>query len=259
MDALQIGDAVQISDGTFSMVYGFGHRASSLKTPTKYLQVFASNMDAGDPLEISPEHLIYVQSGTTTLQTAPKLVAAGDLKVGDRLWTVHGSPSPILWIRHVFRQGVYAPLTVSGNLLVNGVLASSYVSRDWLKDHVSGDTLHQFQHGALLPVRLVCSSGVMNCGHWERYNNVTGYATWVQFWFDIEQWMLRLPLVWRASFLTLLLVPAALITLAGKVLLMPLHAWVVQGVIAVVGYLIWKGGRKRKANQPEANVGDKRV
>ena len=147
MDTLQIGDSVLTADGSFSKVYGFGHKASSLQT--KYLQVFAANMDKDHPLEISPEHLIYTQDRS---EKAWKLIPAGDLREGDSLLPANGRPSAVLWIREVERKGVYAPLTVSGNLLVNGALASCYVSRSWLKDHVSGQALHQFQHGAMLPV-----------------------------------------------------------------------------------------------------------
>ena len=232
MDALKIGDLVQIADGTFSKVYSFGHKTSTQRT--KYLQIFSSNMDKDHPLEISPEHLIYTHDAS---KKAWKLVQAGDLSEGDSLLSGNGHPSTILWIREVERKGAYAPLTVSGNLMVNGVLASSYVSRNWLKDHVSGLTLHNFQHGAILPVRFICS--LMSCKE-ENYHESTGFSAWVQFWYEIEQWLLTLPLAWRACFMSLLLVPAALITLLGAVSIHPMYSLVTHAAAAIIGFFIWK-------------------
>jgi len=231
MDALQIGDSVLTANGSFSKVYSFGHKASSFKT--SYLQVFSASMEQGHPLEISPEHMIYIQEAD---KNDAELVAAGDLQVGNSLVTKEGLSSEIMWIHKVERQGVYSPLTESGNLLVNGVLASSYVSRVWLKEYVSGDTLHAFQHSATLPVRLLC--GVVDCGT-ETYNETTGFSTWVQFWFDVEQWMLSLPVFLQVSFLLLLVVPSTLIMLFGKVLVMPAYSLLVHALVAAVGYFVW--------------------
>ena len=231
MDALKIGDSVLTADGFFSKVYSFGHKASF---KTTYLQVFSASMKQGHPLEISSEHMIYTHDRA---KSALKIVAAGDLEVGDSLLTKEGLPSEILWIRKVERQGVYSPLTESGNLFVNGVLASSYVSRNWLKDHVSGDTLHAFQHGATLPLRLFC--GVVDCKT-EMYNEKTGFSGWVQFWFDVEQWMLSLPMFLQAPFLMLLAFPSTLILLMGKVLGMPVGSWWLHALVAAVGYPVWK-------------------
>ena len=232
MDALKIGDSVQIADGTFSKVYSFGHKASTQRT--KYLQVFSASMDKGRPLEISPEHLIYTHDAS---KNTWKLVPAGDLNAGDSLLSANNRPSTILWIREVERNGAYAPLTMSGNLLVNGVLASSYVSRNWLKDHVSGHTLHKFQHGGMLPVRLFCT--ITSC-HDESYNESTGFSAWVQFWYEIEQRMLTLPMAWQACLWTLLLVPAAWIAFWGNILVQPIAFLVTNTVAVMIGYFLWK-------------------
>lgn len=232
MDALKIGNAVLTADGSYSKVYSFGHKALSSKT--MYLQVFAGSMEKGHPLEISAEHLIYIHD---TAKKAWVLVPAEDLRVGDTLLAKDGIPSKVLSIRKVERQGAYSPLIESGNLLVNGVLASSYVSRCWLKDHVSGNTLHTFQHGATLPVRLFCS--MVDC-KMETYNETTGFSAWVQFWFDIEQWILTLPKFLQVTFLLLLVVPVTLIALLGKFLVMPGYALLAHAATAAVGYLVLK-------------------
>jgi len=127
MDQLQIGDEVLTADGSYSKVYSFGH--FSPKTKTSFLQIRTDSMDY--PLEISLEHLIYVQDKATK---TTRLVSAGELKVGDNLVSELGLSSEILSIHSVQREGAYSPLTASGQLAVKGVLASSYVSRVWLKD-----------------------------------------------------------------------------------------------------------------------------
>jgi len=240
MDALKIGDAVRTGDRTFSMVYSFGHKASSFKT--NYLQVFAANMEAGHPLEISMEHLIYTHDATKNVVV---LVAASDLQVGGTLLTMDGILSEILWIRTVQRQGVYSPLTESGNLLVNGVLASSYVSRDWLKEYVSGDTLHAFQHSATLPVRLFCA--IVDCKT-EGYNETTGFSMWVQFWFGVEQWQLLLPTVWQMAFLSFLVGPVTVIMLFGKLLIISQTdvALVTHVIAVIIGFFVWKQQKQKK-------------
>jgi len=231
MDALKIGDAVRTADDTYSVVYSFGHKAVSSKT--NYLQIFTTNMEPGHPLEISSEHLIYTQ-------TAPKntvnLVAAGDLQVGDNLLAMDGITSEILWISKVQGQGAYSPLTVSGNLLVNGVLGSCYVSRAWLKDYVSGDTLHMFQHGAVLPVCMFCS--LFNCQQ-ESHDETTGFSTWVQFWYEVEQWQLHLGTTSRVVFLFFFSIVAIPTILLGRLLALSLRSMLIHLVAACVGYHIW--------------------
>jgi len=58
--------------------------------------------------------------------------------------------------RRAKRRGVYSPLAASGSLVTNGVLASNYVTRGWLKDRAPGQVLHLLQHGGTLPYRLFC-------------------------------------------------------------------------------------------------------
>lgn len=193
-------------------------------------------MEQSHPLEISSEHLIY--SHKNAAKNAVTLVPAGDLQVGDSLLTRDGNPTEILWIRKVERRGAYSPLTGSGNVLVNGVLASSYVSRNWLKNYVSGDILHLFQHGAILPVHIFCS--LVNCQQ-ESYNKTTGFSAWVQFWFTVEQWQLSLPKVWQVVFLSVLAVPATMLTLLGKLLVIsPTKSLATHAIDAIIGFFLWK-------------------
>lgn len=137
MDQLKIGDKVLVQGDSYSTVYSFGHKA--VQQVMAYLQVHSSNMGKDHLLEISANHLVCTQD-----EKAKVLVPAKHLKVGDLLISERG-PSEILSIRTVKRKRAYAPLTESGVIQVNGVAVSNYVSRRWLNDRVSGDTLHWLQ------------------------------------------------------------------------------------------------------------------
>jgi len=245
MDQLAVGDSVLNAGGSYSTVYSFGHRALHTKTP--YLQVFATLMKPGRPLEIAPEHLIYVQKRHAT-ENSIEIVPAEQLQVGDRLQTERGDWAEILWIRAVERQGAYAPLTETGNVVVNGVLASNYVARGWLKDRVPGGVLHFLQHGATVPLRLYCSM-VANCRE-ESHDPTTGFSAWVQFWYTIEQWQLSLPKIWQVLFLSVLAVPAVgLILLGNAMVMMSVDEWkwlATHLIAAVIGFSLWVQRKKKK-------------
>lgn len=245
MDALQIGDYVRVEDGSFEPVYSFGHYDPTQKVG--YLQVKTTSMK--DPLEISPEHLIFVHESTKT-----QLVAAEKLKIGDSLVTNEG-PSIISSIQSIQRQGVYSPLTASGKIMVNGVMASTYVTRSWLMNSafVTEDALHWLQHGAALPYRAYCWS-IGGCEQ-ENYDKATGFSPWVQFWFEWEQWQLELHWIGQLSFLSVLSVPAFFTMLVGKLIASPKEV-AVHFVAALVGFVLWKKkiGAEGKSNQLKSKI-----
>lgn len=58
-------------------------------------------------------------------------LAAKSLSLGDELWVQHSGsmvPSPIVGIRVVVARGLFNPYTVAGDIVVNGILASSHSS-----------------------------------------------------------------------------------------------------------------------------------
>jgi hypothetical protein len=121
MKDLMIGDKVLVGSGKHEPVYAFGHRDPT-KT-TNFLQVFTSKR--GRPLEMCPRHLVYVKG-------RPHPVAASSLQVGDILQGSDddvGSGITIRKIKNITRSdGVYAPFTPSGNIVVDGIKVSTYVS-----------------------------------------------------------------------------------------------------------------------------------
>ena len=161
MKDLQLGDRVLTGHGSYHPIYAFGYRHES-KTTT-FLRISTTSNDA--PLEISGEHMVYVEG-----KASP--VRAASLRVGDSLIQVEptGVKSSVVidQMTYVTRHGVYAPITQWGTLVVNGILSSSYVAVQKGTDYVQLGTnydqpifipwLHQAHaiHVWLSPLRLVC-------------------------------------------------------------------------------------------------------
>jgi Hint module len=167
MDHLEVGDKILTEDGVFQSVYSFAHRDPNEKAT--FLKIHSDN---GQPLELTHEHLVF-------LADKKNPVRAKSVKVGDVLKsaTGNGKTATIKKIETVEKEGIYAPLTMGGSLVVNGVLASSYIAvQDTSKiENTSQSTLsdeymilqgskvqiplishHQFVDMAISPYRLVC-------------------------------------------------------------------------------------------------------
>jgi hypothetical protein len=188
MKNLQVGDLVLVSeDGTYEPVYSFGHRTTT--TSGQYMQLHPSM------LELSPDHMVFLERKGT--------VPAGSVQVGDSL--IGGVP--VTDIRTVVRKGVFAPFTPSGRIVVNGVLASSYISFQkspvLMVGQVSTGLSYQWlSHVSLLPHRIVCYH--MGICRKERYTD-TGVSEWLArplkgfLWFlgqsPLLEWLLLVPLL----------------------------------------------------------------
>jgi len=135
-------------------------------------------------IELSRSHLIFLQD-----QDHP--VPAGTIEVGDVL----RSGEAVTAIRHVKRQGVFAPFTPSGTMIVNDQMASTFVSLQaksdvlMLKGHWStGISHHWLAHVFEMPHRLWCqdSSRCVN----ESYTP-DGISTWVSAPQQFFNWFLK--------------------------------------------------------------------
>ena len=229
MKHVQIGERVRVRNGSFAEVYSFGHYQPNAKV--EYIQILAETMNRRQPLEITSEHMIYVRQGQQT-----QITSARSVKIGDRLLAGNGEWSPVISIAKVTRQGAYSPLTGSGNLLVNGVLASNYISLSLLKPVMTGKALHWFQHGGVALYRLFCVASREGC-HGEQYDNATGLNSWVQFWFVLEQWMLQTEVIQPCFVLVCVAPLILLVTIVGMILSM-LSFTILTVLLAIVcGYV----------------------
>ncbi len=82
-------------------------------------------------LLISPLHLIASKKKSQSAKdTDFEFIFAQELKVGDTIIAESGFES-ISEIGEIFGKGAYAPLTESGTVLVDSILASCYANTNW--------------------------------------------------------------------------------------------------------------------------------
>jgi len=241
MKDLKVNDWVRVSGDAYAHVHSFGHFQPDKKA--QYLQIHVAVLDAYNkhhPLEITEDHLLFAHNLRTKKTTA---VPAGSLKVGDFIMTQKGEASRVTSILEVSRRGTYAPLTATGDILVGGILASNYVSRTWLYDFLSGQTMHWLQHGTTFPHRVYCQ--VIGGCQDETYNANTGFSQWVKFWYNVEQWQLGLHPSLQILFLIFLALPAIIAVMVGMLVSIPIPTFFAAIVTShlftcMVCYVVWE-------------------
>jgi len=134
---IKLGEHVlsQDLDGTltFTEVLAFLDKGDDMATFTQV------TTRSGNQIMLTPDHLIHVHG------QSPKF--ASDLVVGDKLMVISDftmKPDLIVTIDLVQEKGFISPLTETGTILVNGILASCYA--------VAGS--HDEAHIAMAPLRL---------------------------------------------------------------------------------------------------------
>ncbi|GAB0497102.1 hypothetical protein MMPV_008425 [Pyropia vietnamensis] len=147
MADLDVGTTVHVGSGAHSDIYAWSH-----KSPSRLSQYVAITTTTGEaatsPLLLSPSHYLYVDG---------ELTAADDVRVGDELTDGAGQPLTVSAVERVTRPGLYAPHTLHGDLVVNGVAVSTYTRA------VHPDVAHVL----LAPLRLAYRLGVADpAGSW---------------------------------------------------------------------------------------------
>jgi len=113
MDAVAAGDVLAVTHTAASAVFGWSHRAAARMAT--FVAIHAAH--SAEPLLLSPTHYLYVNGA---------LAAASTVAVGDTLTTAAGVPTAVTAVGRVEADGLYAPHTLHGELVVNGVRVSSY-------------------------------------------------------------------------------------------------------------------------------------
>jgi len=148
MKNLSIGDKVNTGNGVFEPVYSFGHYSPSIKADMLQIKT-----DSKSTLRLSPNHILMTASNGA--------IPASQIKVGDQLLSSSGNVENVRKIDNVIAHGMYAPFTPSGKVVVDGILASSYIA---LEDsdglELMGGVLkisHQWMaHAGSFPHRMMC-------------------------------------------------------------------------------------------------------
>jgi len=228
MKHLEIGDQVHVGKNQYETIYSFGHYDQ--KARASFLEVQTTE----STLVVSADHMVFEKS--------QGFVPSSNLKQGDKLVDGgSGEELSIKSIRNVKAQGVFAPFTPSGTIVVNNVLASSFVSLDSQpKMSIAGISFshHWMAHTFEFPHRMVCHY-LGRCPN-ESYTK-DGISTWVAGPFQVSQWLLRQHAVIRNSlcavFCTILFMFSFLEACMNNPVL-------VMGAVAAVGAFLRRSHQK---------------
>jgi len=160
---LKTGDHVLVKSRgqlAYEPVLAFLH---AMRAPGETMPFVAVTHENGE-FRASATHIVFVSSGFEDDGWTSKLV--GDLKVGDQVFIANEAvalgasdsirPSIVVAIGHGTTQsGMYAPLTASGTIIVDGVVASNYAS-----SAVDKSLPHSLAHAFLFPLRLYHRTGL---------------------------------------------------------------------------------------------------
>lgn len=136
MSDVRHGEKALIGSG-HSDVYFFGHRSEGAMS--RFVEITHSGQEK--PLVISPRHYLYVND---------RLSTASSVRVGDRLRDADGYAVLVTKVGIVVERGLYAPTSLDGDLIVDGVRVSSYTA-----------AVHpKFAHWVLSPLRLLYRAGL---------------------------------------------------------------------------------------------------
>lgn len=153
MKELQVGEKVQAGlSGSYETVYGFAHLDKD--STADFLQIYLDDAANTMPLEITKDHMVYLDG---------QMIPASSVKKGDALHGING-PMKVTKVQLVQRTGLYAPLTPSGTIHVNGIMASNYIllqkgSSEFVELQGGIATLlpqHSAIHMFLSPLRVAC-------------------------------------------------------------------------------------------------------
>jgi hypothetical protein len=194
---LKVGDKVLVMSNKFSRIYGFGH--SDRNGETIYRKISMENMDL--PLEITPDHLVFLIDNNGKTSTVPASVVSA----GDQLMLPTGGAVKVTNVTEVNRKGAFAPFTEDGGtLIVNGVVVSSYITLQPGSSSLkigNVDTLipmHLLAHIATAPRRVLCRFRWNMC-QCESYTD-EGIAKWVAGIYAVSGWYLNHDIeVWTAA------------------------------------------------------------
>jgi len=183
MKDIQIGDMIQSSHHTFSRIYSFGHQKAD--SYANFLQIHYSSKTLSGSIEITEDHLLLVND---------LMVPASFARLGDRL-SAAKEDVIVQKVSMVRRKGVYAPFTESGTIIVNGIIASNYVTLQSGSGSLkisgidTGMHIHQLSHYFQGFHRAACKLRWSWCAN-EKYTD-EGVSTWVDGNKDLFLFLLR--------------------------------------------------------------------
>lgn len=116
LNELKTSHRVHVGHGHFSDVFLFSHRSHDPGVLHSFVQIRTVR---GDMLTVSPGHYVYVGG---------RMVAANRVKRNDVLTRADGCDVQVEDVARVKRAGLFAPHTLQGDIVVDGVLVSTYTT-----------------------------------------------------------------------------------------------------------------------------------
>lgn len=254
MKALCLGDKVRVANNEYEPIYSFGHKNKDMFA--EFLQIITANVAEGHssavrdqlPLELSKDHMIFIRGKNQ--ECCGRAVPASMIRKDDHLIAATGELVVVKGIRTVVRKGVYAPFTKSGTIVVDGILASTYVAIQGTPEYLFINKIgisYQWLAHAFESFR----HRVMDMSGEETYTN-DGVSLWVDGPHEFMTWILKQNRVVAIGIMLPLTVCFLSISLIEKVLFVdpaPFFATTLIGCTTaafLVFLVIGKGGTWKK-------------
>ena len=197
MKDLKVGDMVLTNarGDVYEPVYAFGHIVES-GIVADFVKIEYESTDSlgtkqGQSIELTGEHMIYLQGESNP-------VRASAVKIGQLLVGLGDGLSKVTEISVTQKEGIYAPLTASGNIVVNGLVASTYISLQegadmyaqvgkggWLTLPLSQ---HDISHLWMSPLRMMCDASSADKMAFCESHDENGFLYWVSFGMKTVEW-----------------------------------------------------------------------
>ena len=141
MDALQVGDSVLAMDADGGATYSKIVMFMDAREERQQL-MYTITTEGGRELTLTPGHMVYSTSENFEDVTPQDLhpVFASRIREGDYIFVLDSNtrwqqahrwrPEKVVQMQTSKQNGVFAPLTESGNMVVDGVLVSCYAMID---------------------------------------------------------------------------------------------------------------------------------
>lgn len=174
---VKLGDQVHVGQKIYEPIYTFGH--FKLDARAEFLEI---KTDIAT-LQLTQNHMVFSPSGAA--------VPAHMVKIGDELVNGNGHNMVVKSIKSTSSMGLVAPFTPSGKIVVDDVLASSFIGFD-KSSHLSVwgiDISYQWlSHSFEFPHRFACTY-ITQCLE-ETYDE-DGIPTWFSTARYLPGWMMK--------------------------------------------------------------------
>ena len=205
--SLQIGDMVHVGHDVYEPVYSFGHYGPSSKGHFVEIKTDTSTF------QVTKEHLLF----NALYETIPVSLVTE----GTGLLNATGFMVAVKSVKEVSSKGVFAPFTPSGQIVVDGILASSFIALDESSSlRIMGLDIshHWLAHSFEFPHRLACH--YLGTCHDEIYNE-KGVLKWLATSHRLGVWALDCNFGVRSVILLLLMLVFVLFNIVEWFLLNP--------------------------------------